>query len=257
MPPRKNHLLPYVRPDRNGRLTYERRIPPEIRQFFEGKASIRRTLSAISTDCSDPSVLAAYGLIHSQVTEQFKEAKAQISQASALMTVDSAVVRAGEERFPLSKRDIAGIAGQVLLDIRELVANQQDAPTELSKAVVALAMKTQTQGISTVSVADFAVIARPALHSLAIDPSPADIEAIGKALLGYLPVIQADMQKLAQMDYSRPRLADVAPPKPKRKVSWRALFDGWLRSTGGVLEEDGYGVSKALADSVLRTSAGL
>ena len=45
------------------------------------------------------------------------------------MTVDSGVVWAGTKQFPLSKKDISGIAGQILLGIRELVANQQDAPT--------------------------------------------------------------------------------------------------------------------------------
>ena len=164
-----------------------------------------------------------HGLIHSQ-SEQFKEGEGRISEQSALMTVEPAV-------FPLSKRDIAGIAGQVL-DIRA-VANQQDVSPE---AIGACPGNEGTdQGISGTSVAEFFA---------GIDPTPADIKAIGEALLGYLPVIQADMAKLQQMDYSPPRLADVAPPKPKRPVSWSALFDGWLRSTGGVLEEDGYGVSQ-------------
>ena len=50
------------------------------------------------------------------------------------MMVNSGVVRAGTKQSPLSKKDIAGIAGQILLAIREVVANQHDAPTELSRS---------------------------------------------------------------------------------------------------------------------------
>ena len=34
----------------------------------------------------------------------------------------------------------------------------------------------------------------------------------------------------------------IAPPLPTRQVTWRDLFEA-RRSTGGVLEVDGYGVS--------------
>jgi len=50
-------------------------------------------------------------------------------------------------------------------------------------------VKAKTKEISALSVADFGVLSRSALHSLGFDPSPADIEAIGQTLLGYLPVI--------------------------------------------------------------------
>ena len=158
------------------------------------------------------------------------------------MSVDAGGIRPDLEQFPLSKRDVAGIAGQVLLDIRNAVVNQQSVSVEYTQSLIALAMKAKSVGISGISVADFAVIARPALNSLGISPSPADMEAIGAALLGYLPIIQADMGKLADMDYSPPRLAEVALSMPKRQATWRDLFDAWLISTGGVLERDGYGV---------------
>ena len=157
---------------------------------------------------------------------------------------DAAVIRANQERFPLSKRDVAGIAGQVLLDIRAAVSEQQMMSDRYAQALVALAIKTKQQGISGISLADMAVIARPVLNQLDIDPSAADMERIGEALLEYLPVMQADMAKLAHLDYSPPRLAEVAPAAPRRQTSWRDLFNAWVQSTGGVLETDGYGVSQ-------------
>ena len=128
----------------------------------------------------------------------------------------------------MSKRDIAGIAGQVLLDIREAAVNQQPVFDEYGRAVVSLAIKAKTKGISGISLADMAVLARPVLNQLDIDPTPADMEQIGQALLAYVPVMQGDMAKLAQMDFSSPRLAEVALRTPKRQTSWRDLFKAWF-----------------------------
>ena len=233
-----------MKPDRTGRLTYRRQIPAQLRPLLGNRASIRRTLDVIGTDPADAAVLAAYSRVHTEVEAEIQQAIQRQSQGSALMTVDTAVVRPEMERFPLSKRDIAGIAGQVLLDIRQAVANQQDVSPEFWQSLRALVLKVHSVGISGTSAADFAVLARPALNSLGIDPSPADMQAIGQALLAYVPVMQGDMAKLQQMDFSPPRLAEVAPPLPKRQASWRDLFEAWLRSTGGVLERDGYGVSE-------------
>lgn len=242
--PRKNPLLPFVKTDQGGKLTYIRKIPPDLRPFLGNKGTIRRTLGTNSTDVTSTSVLAAYAAVHSKVDALINEAKQKASDSSALITTDAALVRPGKERFPLSKRDIAGIAGQVLLDIREAVANQQPMSDEYGRAVVSLAIKAKTEGISVISLADMAVLARPVLNQLDIDPSPADMEQIGQALLAYIPVMQGDMAKLAQMNFSSPRLAEVAPPTPKRQTSWRDLFKAWFQSTGGVLETDGYGVSQ-------------
>ena len=107
----------------------------------------------------------------------------------------------------------------MLLDIREEVANQQPVFDEYGRAVVSLAIKAKTKGISGISLADMAVLARPVLNQLDIDPTPADMEQIGQALLAYVPVMQGDMAKLAQMDFSSPRLAAVAPRTPKRQTS--------------------------------------
>ena len=107
----------------------------------------------------------------------------------------------------------------------------------MTKAVMSLANKATTKGISETSLADFAVLARPTLDELGIDPTPADMHAIGETLLGYFPLIQADMEKLQRMDFSPPKLEGVVPPLPKKQLSWRDLFLAWLQSTGGVLKQ--------------------
>ena len=227
----------------------------ELRPFLGGKASIRRSLGVLPGDTTSSAALAAYSRVHSEVEGLIARVKEQQLQGASLMKVDMFNIRLDTDRFPLSRREIAGIAGQVLLDVRDAVANQQLMSAEYSQSLFALAIKQKIKGISAISVADFAVLARPVLDSLGIDPSPADMGAIGETLLGYLPLMQADIAKLQQMDFSPPRLAEVVPPLPKRQASWRDLFDAWLRSTGGVLEQDGYGVSQGRQAPYLRTIA--
>lgn len=242
--PRRNPLLPFVKFDKNGRLTYERRIPAELRAFLGGKASIRRTLATESTDVGSTGVLAAYAAVHSEVEALIAGARQGISATSGLTTQQPTGIRAELEQFPLSRRDIAGIAGQVLLDIREAVEKQGQVPTESADAVGILVMKVKAAGISGVSVADFALLATPTLNSLGITPSPGDMRQIGEALLRYVPVMQADIEKLQAFDFSQPKLKEIAPPLPTRQVTWADLVDAWLTSAGGVLEVDGYGVSQ-------------
>ena len=106
----------------------------KIQPFVGGKGSIRRTLNTYSTDITNTSVLAAYSAVHLEVKAIFLQVKEMSEQCSYLIKVDSAVAREGKERFPLSKRDIAGIAGQTWLDIRATVKPQKDVSTEVSKA---------------------------------------------------------------------------------------------------------------------------
>ena len=56
------------------------------------------------------------------------------------------------------------------------------------------------------------MLARPVLDSLDIDPFPTDMGSSGETLLVWVSLIQADTAKLQQMDFSPPRLAEVAPP---------------------------------------------
>lgn len=253
MTPRKNALLPYLKIDRLGRLTYVRRVPTELRKFLGGKSEIRRSLGTPSADVTSAPVLAAYTKVKAEADAALQRAQELATQSGALVTADTEALRAGTERFPLSKRDVAGIAGQVLLDIREAVEKQQSVSKELGKAVAVLAMRMQDKGLSGLSAADFSVLARPALDSLGVDPSPQDLEAIGQAVLKYLPVMQGDIAKLQQFDFSEPKLAVVAPPAPKRQATWRELTKAWLRSTGGVLERDGFGVSQEREAVYLKT----
>ena len=205
MAPRKNKLLRYLKLDRLGRLTYSRTISPKLQPFLGGKTVIRRSLGTTGTDCSDPAVMAAYSQVHGEIDAVITQAKAKLAGALDAIAVDTGAITPQLERFPLSQRAIAGIAGQVWLNLRHAVEHQQNASPELSRAIVVLAIKAKTEGEAAISVADFSSMARPILNDLGISPSPGDMEKIGAALLGYFPQMQADMQKLQQLDYSPPR----------------------------------------------------
>lgn len=182
--------------------------------------------------------------MHGEIDALITQAKAQLTGALDVIAGNTGAIPPQLETFPLSQRAIAGIAGQCWLNILHAVEHQQNVSPELSRAVVGLAIKAQTQGNAAISVADFSAMARPILNDLGISPSLGDLEKIGAALLAYFPQMQADMQKLQQMNYSPPRLQEIAPPLPTRAVTWEQLFEGWVLSTGGITEDDGYGVSK-------------
>ena len=181
--------------------------------------------------------------MHGEIDALITQAKAQLTGALDVIAGNTGAIPPQLETFPLSQRAIAGIAGQCWLNILHAVEHQQNVSPELSRAVVGLAIKAQTQGNAAISVADFSAMARPILNDLGISPSPGDMERIGAALLGYFPQKQADMQKLQQMDFSPPRLQEIPPPQPTRSVTWEQLFEGWQLSTGGTIEDHGYGVS--------------
>jgi hypothetical protein len=85
------------------------------------------------------------------------------------------------------------LRSKVQPNIRNAVADQQSMSDEYKQSLVGLAIKSKSEGISGISVADFVVFARPVHDSLGISPSSVDIEAIGSSLLVYLPIIQGDM----------------------------------------------------------------
>ena len=240
--PKKNPLLKYLKLDRLGRLTYERKIPARLQEFLGNKASIRRSLGAEGTDCGDTSVLTAYARVHGQVQGAIDAAEAQHQQKSA-------AIQGQPQSFPLSPRDIAGIAANPLLEMRNALADgristliqedlQQIVPTFLAQ----VAWAQMTGDVSQIQGA-LAQLTQPLLDQLGISPNETDIAAITRRLLAYAADARADVEKLQAGDWSPPKLAAKAPPIPKRKLTWEELIDGWQRSVGGTIEVDGYGVS--------------
>ena len=244
MAPKKNPWLRYVKPDRLGRLTYSRVIPPKLQPFLGGRTVIRKSLGVEATDCSDTSVLTAYARVHGEIDALITQAKAQAEKDSALLARQTTAITAPDAKLPLSMREIAAIAGQVLLDVHAATQNQQNMPLAYTECTQAYVRKLQSEGIEAMTPQDLAVFARPTLNQLQIQPSPADLQAIGQTLLRYVPVMAEDMAKLAALDFSQPRIATIVPPLPTRAVTWEQLFEGWLLSTGGITETVGYGVSK-------------
>ena len=118
--PKKNALLKYLKLDRLGRLTYERKVPARLREFLGNRGSIRRSLGVDGTDCSDTAVLTAYARVHGQVQGAIDAAEAQYLQKSI-------AIQAQPQTFALSPRDVAGIAANPLLEMRDALADCHSA----------------------------------------------------------------------------------------------------------------------------------
>ena len=215
--PKKNELLPYLKLDASNRLTYRRQIPERLRPFLGNKSSIRRTLNTTVTDCSDTRVLITYAEVHSEVDALLNRAEVQ---ASAITPVKTAAITPVTGQTHLSKREVAGIAGEILLQLRANVEHQQEMQPEVALILLSLEKKRLVQGDAAITAAELGMLAAPLLSSLGITPTPADLGAIGTALLRYLPVIAADMAKLQSFDFSQHKLKAIAPPMPKVKATW-------------------------------------
>ena len=180
--PKKNALLPYLKIDSSGRLTYFRQIPQRLRPFLGNKTAIRRTLKTTVTDCSDTKVLTAYTEVHAEVEALLNGAEAQ---ASAITPVKTAAITSVTGQTHLSKREVAGIAGEILLQLRANVEHQQEMQPELELVLLTLEKKRRLQGDASISAAELGMLAAPLLSSLGITPTSADLGAIGGALLRY------------------------------------------------------------------------
>ena len=240
--PRRNALLPFVKRDRNGRFTYFRNISPELREFLGGKASIRRTLATDSTDISSTAVLTAYSVVHSEV-------EALISQAKEAIRKSNRSIAPRPEQILLSPRDIAGISAEPLRQMVDALQNGRISganPEQLQEKVsqlLAQALIAQASGdISGIQQA-LAGLTAPVLDELGISASSADQQRINQQLLRYAADARADIERTQAGDFSEGELKRKSPAKPKRQTSWEELLRIWRLDAGGVLEEDGYGVS--------------
>lgn len=243
MSPRKNALLPFVKRDKSGKLTYRRQIPPELRPFLGGKASIRRTLATDSTDAGSTEVLTAYSEVHSEV-------EALIAQAKAGLKGGQLAIAPQPEQIPLSPRDVAGISAEPLRQMVDALQNGQISaanPEQLKESVamflaqVAFAQASgDTSGISEAITG----LSAPVLDDLQISVSTSDQSRINQQMLRYAADARADIRRTQAGDFSQGELSRKAPAKPKRQTTWRELMAMWRLDTGGVLERDGYGVSQ-------------
>ena len=176
--PKKNALLPYLKIDSAGRLTYFRQIPQRLRPFLGNKTAIRRTLKATVTDCSDTRALTAYTEVHAEVEALLNGAEVQ---ASAITPVQTAAITPVTGQTHLSKREVAGIAGEILLQLRASVEHQQEMQPEVGLILLTLEKKRLTQGDASIPAAELGMLAAPMLTSLGITPTSADFGAIGAA----------------------------------------------------------------------------
>ena len=251
MAPRKNALLPFVKRDQSGKLTYRRQVPPELRPFLGGKASIRRTLPTDSTDIGSAVVLSAYSVVHSEVEALIAGAKAQMQRGQLASAQQP-------EQFPLSPRDVAGISAEPLRQMVDALQSGRISaadPEQLKESVakfLAQALFAKASGdMSGISEA-IAGLTAPVLDDLQISASTAYQSRINQQMLRYAADARADIEKAEAGDFSEGELKRKAPAKPKRQLTWEELMQLWRLSTGGVLEEAGYGVSEQRDGAYIR-----
>ena len=72
--PRKPQGLPYLQPNRVGRLSYVRRIAPELQSYAGNRKAIRRSLGLSSTNQADPAVIQAWNRVHREAEELISHA---------------------------------------------------------------------------------------------------------------------------------------------------------------------------------------
>ena len=118
-----------------GKHTFFRQIPKRLKPFLGNKTAIRRTLKTTFTDCSDTRALTAYAKVHSEVEGLLNRARAQ---ALAITPATSGEITPVKGQTQPSKREIARIAGEILLQLRSNVKRQQEMLPEVELVLLKL-----------------------------------------------------------------------------------------------------------------------
>ena len=242
--PRKPKGFPYVRVNRQGRLQYYRRVPPDKRCFFQGRAAFTCVLDC---DPSEPNGKAAYEA-WSRANEEYEQRIAQEIAPDASETAIEA------QQTPLSPRDASGIVAEPLRKLLEAIETGEGS-AELDRAVVntlGMARFAATQFRKTGDISVFegfkgAVVLEFIEHLLAdlkITLDESTFEQIHRRFFDYLPVLRKDIEKLEKGDYSPGELKRITPPLPQSRVTYDGLIEQWLKDAGGFRNEKGSGVDQ-------------
>ncbi len=242
--PRKSSLLPYLQVNRVGRLSYVRRVPQHLRQFVGNRSVIRRTLGVTSTDCTTAGVIKAWTAVNAEVEALLTGAKAE--KAGALGRKP--------EVTTLSPRDTAAIAAEPWRQLLNAGDNGEITPgmEQMLAEVVLMALQVASQAgqqgdIEQLKQGKAAITQRllaETLNKLQIQPDLQAMEQIQQRLLGYVPMLGADLQKREAGDFSPGHIESKPPPLPKRKVTWEQLVEQYRLSVGGTIETVGQGVTE-------------
>ena len=121
--PRKPQGLPYLQLNRVGRLSYVRRIPPDLQVFAGNQKVIRRSLGLSTTNQADPLVISAWSRVHRE-TELLLE-QARLDQAEERLDQ--------RPQVPLTPRHQAGIAAEPWRQMLEMVDGGIKEPDTLMR----------------------------------------------------------------------------------------------------------------------------
>ena len=249
--PRKPSGLPYVQPNRVGRLSYVRRIPADLLPFAGNQKIIRRSLGLKTTNQADPVVIQAWTRAH-------EEAEALLNQAEAAKVAAAAqpqeITAPAPEVTPLTPRDRAGIAAEPWRKLLETIDQGPAAAddfkdlVEFRELMRQVVVELQASGDRELAHALATRLGQrllaPVLASLNVRTDPTTDALLSTRLWGYVDDLRADVKARREGDYSTDRLKSKAPPLPQKQVSWAQVLEQYAISVGGTTEDDGIGVSK-------------
>ncbi|MDB4484654.1 hypothetical protein N9026_00395 [bacterium] len=201
-------------------------------------------MGVTATDCSDPAAISAWSAVKAEVEALPAEAEAK----------KVGVLQRKPKVTPLSLRDTAAIGAEPWRQLLSAGDMSSSTPTmeNMLAEVVLMALQAASQlgesgDIEQAEQVKAAITQRllaETLNKLQIQPDPKAMEQIQKRLLGYIPMLGADLQKRGAGDFSAGDIESKPPPFPKVKVTWDQVLDQYLISVVGITEVDGIGVGK-------------
>ena len=242
MPP-KSKLLPYLRIGRSGKLEYYRRLPKELRPFFGNRGAITSVLPLTVDAIKKAKGKAVYAKFHQGVEAQLAAARQQCAESSAEKVT----------RTPIAPRAAAAIAAEpwrsqlAAADRGSVPEGAEEKLVQLAYTALLALSVAETEGTGALiqgKAATAALLIKPILESLHINPDTQGYEQIFKRMPQYLQMIKGDLQKREEGDFSTPEIESKAPPLPKSQVTYEQLMEQWLLDAGGLSNEVGVGVSE-------------
>ncbi|QNJ25193.1 phage integrase family protein [Synechococcus sp. SYN20] len=208
------------------------------------KATICRVLPCDTTNRGSVAAQQAWMQVHTPIEAAFTAAEAAY-QAGITQTAEVTPVSpknaAGIGAEPWRNLLNAGDNGQITTDMEDLLARLVlEVATGLASA--------KEQGTSApIQQAKANVTERllsNVLSQLQITPNSQAYQQIQQRLFGYLPMMEGDVAKRAQGDFSPGDIETKAPALPERKVTWEQLVEALQLDAGGIRHIDGVGITE-------------
>ena len=243
--PRKNNLLPFLSIEKDGRAVYTRRLKPEMAQRVGQKIFKRR----IGKKTTAAALRAAWLEVHQEFEERIREAQARGQRQAGESACDLAQGGRRNHDSLLSDRILHGIAAGFWLRMLDIEENAADVKTDplLEVALRVSQWASLNEGfISFNAYPEYREALANYLHAAGYEPSRPNVCNLRAAISEIQPAYKTEHQARSSGDYSPGPLSRRVPPEQTQSsLSWSDLLETWLKSKGGLMEEEGYGVRRS------------